>query len=79
MRRAKRRPRKRRKSDPPQEGIPGKARYWVYVWDGIDSGIRVGWGESRSRAIAWLREHAAGGWVADRKTCLRYTGRGRVA
>jgi len=71
--------RDKRRRDAPQEGHPGEARYWVYVWDGIDSGIRVGWSSSRARAIAWLREHAAGGWTFDRQTRFRYTARGRVA
>ncbi len=71
--------RSRRKSDPPREGIPGHARYWVYRWDGIDGGIRCGWTTNRARAIAWTREHTAGGWTFDTNTFLKYTSRGRVA
>lgn len=73
-----RKTRRRRKGDPPREGIYGAARYWIYVWDGIDSGVCVGWTNNRARAIAWTRE-SGGGWTFDRRSRLKYTARGRVA
>jgi hypothetical protein len=75
----RRRSKRRRKDAPPQEGVPYETRYWIYVWDGIDSGIRVGWSTSKDRAIAWLRNHAPGGWAFDTRARVRYTRRGRVA
>ena len=68
-----------RRTDPPREGIPGEARYWLYLFDGIDRGVRVGWTTARGRAVAWLRAYAPGGWAFDRETRERYDSHGWAA
>ncbi len=69
----------KRRRPPPTEGFPGDARYWLYVFDGIDSGIRVGWTHARARGIEWLRQHAPGGWLFDRRARVKYDAHGKVA
>ena len=66
----------KRKSDPPREGNPGEARFWIYVFDGVDSGERVGWTNAKARAFAWTRAFARGGWTFDRTTRGKYSSRG---
>jgi hypothetical protein len=69
--------RRKRRQPPPTEGYPIDARYWLYVFDGIDRGIRVGWTKARARGLGWLKEHAPGGWLYDTRRRVKYDARGR--
>jgi len=54
------------KNTTPKEGIPGEARYWLYMFDGME-GFRCGWTTAKSRAKTWTKQHPSG-WAYDRQT-----------